>query len=49
MKTYTELDDLMADPELDLIDICLPPLLHADAAVRPSRPASTCSARSRSR
>lgn len=30
---YAELDDLLADPKLDLIDICLPPSLHADVAV----------------
>lgn len=33
MQTYTELEQLVADPNLDLIDVCLPPFLHADAAV----------------
>jgi len=28
-----ELDDLLADPKLDLIDICLPPSLHAEVTV----------------
>lgn len=26
---YSELDELLADPNLDLIDVCLPPSLHA--------------------
>lgn len=30
---YAELDDMLADPELDLIDVCLPPALHADVTV----------------
>lgn len=30
---YAELDDLLADPNLDLIDICLPPSLHAEVTV----------------
>jgi predicted dehydrogenase len=30
---HNQLDDLLADPELDLIDICLPPHMHADVAV----------------
>lgn len=30
---HIELDDLLADPNLDLIDICLPPSLHADVTV----------------
>ena len=33
MQTYTELEQLVADPDLDLVDICLPPFLHADAAI----------------
>lgn len=30
---YAELDHLMADPNLDLIDICLPPSFHANVAM----------------
>lgn len=33
LATYERLDDLLADPKIDLIDICLPPDLHADVAV----------------
>ena len=29
IKTYAEADELFADPNVDLIDICLPPNLHA--------------------
>ncbi len=31
---YERLDDLLADPKIDLVDICLPPSLHAEAAVK---------------
>ena len=34
---YSELDQLLADPRIDLVDITLPPALHADAAVRSLR------------
>jgi predicted dehydrogenase len=30
---YSELDDMLADPDLDLVDICLPPALHAEMTV----------------
>ena len=30
---YAELDDLLADPNLDMIDICLPPAWHAQVAI----------------
>jgi len=30
---YAELDKLLADPSLDLIDVCLPPSLHAEVAI----------------
>jgi predicted dehydrogenase len=30
---YRELDELLADPSVDLVDICLPPNLHADAVI----------------
>ena len=31
---YAELDAMLADPDLDLVDICLPTALHAPAAIR---------------
>jgi len=34
---YPVLDDLLADPKIDLVDICLPPALHADAAIKALR------------
>ncbi len=30
---YSELDELLADPKLDLIDVCLPPSLHAKVTI----------------
>jgi predicted dehydrogenase len=33
ISRYAELDDLLADADLDLIDICLPPSLHAEVAI----------------
>lgn len=33
IKAYAELDEVLADPAIDLVDLCLPPHLHADAAV----------------
>lgn len=30
---YTELADMIADPNVDMIDICLPPNQHAEAAI----------------
>lgn len=32
--TTTDLDALIADPAVDLVDICLPTALHADVAIR---------------
>src|SRR6516162_5445058 len=32
--TTTDLDAVIADPSIDLIDICLPTALHAEIAVR---------------
>jgi predicted dehydrogenase len=32
--TSTDLDALLADPSVDLVDVCLPTWLHADVAVR---------------
>lgn len=34
---YAELDELLANPDIDLVDICLPPDLHVDAALRAFR------------
>ena len=34
VKKYTELDQLLADPEIDLVDICLPTHLHPETAIR---------------
>ncbi len=31
---YRRLDRLLADPEVDLVDVCLPPALHADVTLR---------------
>lgn len=33
VETYPSLEDMLGDPQLDLIDICLPPAMHADAIV----------------
>jgi len=33
LDCYPELDRLIADPNLDLIDVCLPPSLHARVAI----------------
>lgn len=33
LATYRELDDLVADPQLDVIDVCLPPSLHAGVTI----------------
>ncbi|OHB85156.1 MAG: hypothetical protein A2V98_25650 [Planctomycetes bacterium RBG_16_64_12] len=34
---YPRLDELMADPSLDMIDICLPPAFHAKTAIAASK------------
>lgn len=34
IQTYENLDQMLEDPEIDVIDICLPPSLHADTIVR---------------
>lgn len=34
VRAYTELEELLADPKIDLVDVCLPPYLHADVAQR---------------
>jgi len=33
IKAYASLDELLADPQIDLVDICLPPALHAPATI----------------
>jgi len=32
VKRYAQLGELLADPVIDVVDLCLPPHLHADAA-----------------
>lgn len=34
VKTYADFADMLADPEIDLIDICAPNHLHAELAIR---------------
>ncbi len=34
VTAYTDLDELLADPDIDLVDICLPPHLHHTAVVK---------------
>lgn len=33
ISRYSELADLVADPEVDMVDICLPPSMHAETAI----------------
>ena len=33
-RCYTDLDEMLANEELDILDICLPTYLHADVAVK---------------
>ena len=33
---YPKLDQLMADPNVDMVDVCLPPSLHAAGRCSPS-------------
>lgn len=33
ISRYAELDEMLADPQIDAIDVCLPPALHADVTV----------------
>jgi predicted dehydrogenase len=37
VKRYADLDALLADPDVDLIDVCTPTHLHADMALRALR------------
>jgi predicted dehydrogenase len=34
IKRYPNFDDLLADPDIDLVDVCTPTHLHADMALR---------------
>ena len=34
MARYDNIDDLVNDPNIDMVDICLPPAAHADVAVK---------------
>jgi predicted dehydrogenase len=34
IKKYDQLEAMLADPEIDLIDLCLPSYLHRDLAIR---------------
>lgn len=33
IRAYAEYEELLADPNIDLVDLCLPPHLHAEAAL----------------
>lgn len=33
IATYSDLSEMLADPNVDMVDICLPPSAHAEAAV----------------
>jgi predicted dehydrogenase len=33
LRRYAKLDELIADPDLDLIDVCLPPAWHPEATI----------------
>ena len=34
VKQYAELDELLADPDIDLVDVCNPTHLHPDSAIK---------------
>src|SRR5690242_16427623 len=34
VTSYAKLDDLLNDPQIDLVDLTLPPAQHADATIR---------------
>jgi predicted dehydrogenase len=34
IRAYEQLDAMLKDPAIDLVDLCLPPNLHADAAIQ---------------
>ncbi len=37
VATYSDYNDMFADPNIDMVDICLPPSMHAKAAVAASK------------
>src|SRR5256884_9091408 len=37
LRRYERLDDLLADPDIDLVDVCNPTHLHPDTALRALR------------
>ena len=34
IATYTQLEEMFANPDVDLVDVCLPPAFHADAVIK---------------
>lgn len=34
LKVYQSLEEILADPDIDLVDICLPPAMHVEAACK---------------
>jgi len=34
IRTYANLDEMLANPDLDIVDICLPPALHCDTIIQ---------------
>jgi predicted dehydrogenase len=34
LRTFERLDEMLADPSIDLVDLCLPPHLHAEATLK---------------
>ncbi len=34
ISTYGDFDELLADPEIDVVDLCLPPNMHAEATIK---------------
>ena len=34
INTYETLEEMLADPEIDVVDLCLPPGMHAEATVK---------------
>ena len=42
IRCYETLDELLADGEIDLVDICLPTNMHVETSIRVYLRASTC-------
>ena len=36
-KIYTHIEDLLKDPQVDMVDICLPTFLHKDAVIKSAK------------